>query len=98
MVSAISAGYLGYRYPVPNPEFLKFQIDKGRYSDPLGSSGITKLVYQLCGLCYLELQKDVDFGDILEILEQRYAKKESFRRFNNLFWQPGMDFQFNKAP
>ena len=96
IVSAISAGYLEYRYPVPSPEFLKFQKGKGHYSDPLGSSGITKLVYELCCLCYLELQKNVDFGDILEIYENRYAKKESFRTFNTLFWQPGMNYQFGK--
>jgi hypothetical protein len=96
MVSAMKAGYLEYRYPVPRPEYLSHRIENEKlWRNPLGSSGITGLVYPLCRICYIELQKDVDFSEILEIFEHQHAHIESFPRFNNLFWEPGMDFQFN---
>jgi hypothetical protein len=54
--------------------------------DPLWSSGITKFIYAVCNVCFASLASEIDFTDLTNQFSQRFSHKESFRRFNNLFW------------
>ncbi len=88
LIKAIESGYMETRYPVPKPISDSFPVPDTTYTtDPLGSSGITKCVYCLCNFCFLELMKRIDVQDLLRDFKKSYGHRESFRRFNNLFWE-----------
>ena len=89
LIEACKDGYFETRYPVPKSASDKFPIgNTGFTHDPLSSSGITKFVYAVCNACYYFLSKQVDFTDQQISLADQFSGRESFRRFNNLFWEP----------
>ena len=88
LVDAVTDGYLETRYPMPTPVSDKFVIgDTGFTHDPLSSSGFTEFVYAVCNGCYFFLLKHVDFTDQQIDFAGQFSGKESFKRFNNLFWE-----------
>jgi hypothetical protein len=89
LVKALKAGYMETRYPVPKPISDAFPIPgaPGFAHDPLSSSGFTKFIYALCNECIFALSAHVAFSDVIKQLGALYAARESFQRFNNLFWE-----------
>ena len=88
LVAAVSEGYMETRYPVPTQVSDKFPIgDTGFTHDPLSSSGITKFIYAVCNSCYFFLSGHIDFIPSLGIFVSHFSERESFKRFNNLFWE-----------
>lgn len=88
LIRAVCAGYMETRYPVPTPISDTFSIKGTKLKhDPLWSSGITKFIYAVCNACFASLSQDIDFTDLVSQYCQRFGHKESFRRFNNLFWE-----------
>lgn len=89
LINAIESGYMETRYPVPRPISDSHPVPNTAYTtDPLGSSGITKCVYCLSNYCFLELRKRIDVRDLVRDFQKNYGHRESFGRFNNLFWDP----------
>lgn len=89
LVRAVFAGYMETRYPMPRPISETFRIKGTNFNrDPLWSSGITKFIYAICNACFVSLSLHIDFNDLLKQFHQRFNHKESFQRFNNLFWEP----------
>lgn len=89
LVAAVTAGYMETRYPVPTLVSDKFPIgDTGFTHDPLSSSGITKFIYAVSNSCYFFLTGHIDFTPSLDIFASDFSERESFKRFNNLFWEP----------
>jgi len=88
LIQAVEAGYMETRYPVPQLISDKFPIEGTDLThDPLSSSGLTKFIYALCNACYLRLASNIDFTQMLDQFRNTFQEKESFGRFNNLFWQ-----------
>lgn len=93
LIQAVRAGYMETRYPVPELISDKFPINEISINDteithdPLWSSGITKFIYAVCNACYAWLLQHIDFNDLINQHCQFLAHKESFQRFNNLFWE-----------
>lgn len=88
LIRAVRAGYMETRYPVPKPISDTFPIMGTKFKhDPLWSSGITKFIYAVCNACFASLSLDIDFTDLINQYSQKFSHKESFRRFNNLFWE-----------
>ena len=88
LVHAVEKGYMETRYPVPRPVSDSFPIgNTGINHDPLSSTGITKFIYAVCNACFHELSQTVNFTDMLNQLRDTYQHRESFARFNNLFWE-----------
>ena len=88
LILAVYAGYMETRYPVPTSISDAFPIEGTDLKhDPLWSSGITKFIYAVCNACFVSLSVDIDFTDMLTQFYQKFGHKESFRRFNNLFWE-----------
>jgi len=88
LIRAVCAGYMETRYPVPTPISDTFPIKGSKLKhDPLWSSGITKFIYAVCNACFASLSLDIDFTDLVNQYSQKFSHKESFRRFNNLFWE-----------
>lgn len=88
LIQAIEAGYMETRYPVPQPVSNKFPIEGTDFThDPLSSSGMTKFIYALCNACYLKLALNIDFTEMLGQYRDTFKHRESFGRFNNLFWK-----------
>jgi len=88
LIQAVEAGYMETRYPVPQPVSNKFPIEGTDFThDPLSSSGITKFIYALCNACYLRLASNIDFTEMLDQFRDTFQHRESFGRFNNLFWK-----------
>lgn len=88
LIGVIYAGYMETRYPVPTPISDSFTIEGTNLKhDPLWSSGITKFIYAVCNSCFASLSSDIDFTDLTNQFSQKFSHKESFRRFNNLFWE-----------
>jgi hypothetical protein len=88
LIRAVCAGYMETRYPVPAPISETFPIKGTKLKhDPLWSSGITKFIYAVCNACFDSLSSDIDFTDLINQYNQKFSHKESFRRFNNLFWE-----------
>ncbi len=89
LVRAVTAGYMETRYPVPAPISDAFPIGKTGFThDPLSSSGITKFIYAVCNACFHMLSAHVDFADLRKQFREHFEHRESFGRFNNLFWEP----------
>jgi len=89
LIMAIRAGYIETRYPSPTDVSDNFPIEgTDLYWNPLSSSGITKFIYAVCNLSYHRLTEHIDFSDVLNRFKERFGHRESFRRFNNLFWDP----------
>jgi hypothetical protein len=89
LICAVTAGYMETRYPVPKPISDEFPIgERGCTRDPLSSSGIRKFIHAVCNACFHMLSEYVDFKDVRERFRETFSDKESFRRFNNLFWEP----------
>jgi len=87
LIRAVCAGYMETRYPVPTPISDSFPIKGTKLKhDPLWSSGITKFIYAVCNACFASLSLDIDFTDLINQYQQKFGHKESFRRFNHLFW------------
>lgn len=88
LIRAVSAGYMETRYPVPAPISNSFPIKGTKLKhDPLWSSGVTKFIYAVCNACFASLALDIDFTDLTNQYSRKFSHKESFRRFNNLFWE-----------
>jgi len=88
LIHAVEKGYMETRYPVPTPVSDKFPIgNTGLTHDPLSSSGITKFIYAVCNACFYELSQTVNLTDMLNQFRDMYQHRESFARFNNLFWE-----------
>lgn len=100
LVKAVQAGYMETRYPVPKPISDAFPIPeaKGFAHDPLSSSGITKFIYALCNACIFALSAQVDFSDVIKQFGAQYPTRESFQRFNNIFWEERCKALFSCAP
>jgi len=88
LIGAVCAGYMETRYPVPTPISNSFPIEGTNLKhDPLWSSGITKFIYAVCNACFASLSSSIDFTDLTSQFSRKFSHKESFRRFNNLFWE-----------
>lgn len=88
LVHAVEAGYMETRYPVPKSVSERFPIEgTDFYHDPLSSSGITKFIYALCNACFHKLALNIDFTEMLDQFRDKFQHRESFSRFNNLFWE-----------
>lgn len=88
LIGVVYAGYMETRYPVPTPISDSFPIEgTGLKHDPLWSSGITKFIYAVCNACFASLSSKIDFTDLTDQFSRKFSHKESFRRFNNLFWE-----------
>ena len=88
LIRAVCAGYMETRYPVPRPISDTFPIKGTKLKhDPLWSSGITKFIYAVCNACFASLSSNIDFTDLTDQFSRKFSHKESFRRFNNLFWE-----------
>jgi len=88
LIRAVEAGYMETRYPVPRPISDTFPIPGTDLThDPLSSSGITKYIYAVCNACFHTLLAQVDFADLRKQFRERFEHRESFGRFNNLFWE-----------
>lgn len=88
LIRAVGAGYMETRYPVPRPVSDTFPIKgTGITHDPLSSSGITKFIYAMCNACFNQLAQHVDFSDMRQQFQETFQHRESFPRFNNLFWE-----------
>ena len=88
LIRAVGAGYMETRYPVPRPISDTFPIQgTGFTHDPLSSSGITKYIYAVCNACFHALSAQIDFADLRKQFRERFEHRESFGRFNNLFWE-----------
>jgi len=88
LIHAVKAGYMETRYPVPKSVSKSFPIEgTDFYHDPLSSSGITKFIYALCNACFHKLALNINFTDMLDQFRDKFQHRESFSRFNNLFWE-----------
>jgi len=88
LIRVVNAAYIESRYPIPNAIYKTFPLKrKGFYLNPLSSSGITKFIYALCNLSYRRLAEHINFSDVLDCFKKKFGQRESFPRFNNLFWE-----------
>ena len=87
LVDAVKAGYMETRYPIPKPIADSFPLEGGFTHDPLNSSGITKFIYAVCNACYCSLERNVDFSMVCRQFQEEFEHRESYSRFNNLFWE-----------
>lgn len=88
LIGALQQGYMEYRYPMKEPVAKQFPTEYPNiWKDPLGSSGVTKLAYRVCNMCFVEMTKEIDFGDILDTFQHWFGEEEPFLRFNRLFWE-----------
>lgn len=88
LIHAVEAGYMETRYPVPKLVSDRFPIEGTDFThDPLSSSGITNFIYALCNACFCWLASNVDFTEMRNQFRNTFQHRESFSRFNNLFWE-----------
>lgn len=88
LINAVEAGYMETRYPVPKPVSDKFPIKNTDFThDPLSSSGITKFIYALCNACFHRLASNIDFTKMQNQFRDTFQHRESFNRFNSMFWE-----------
>ncbi len=92
MIKAVEAGYMESRYPTLKPIYEQFKIkDVDIYRDPLGSSGVTKFVYDVNQLILLHLKPKLNMNSVKERFMQTYGHMEETPRFINLAFEGAID-------
>jgi hypothetical protein len=88
LITVIEAGYMESRYPVSRPIYEQFKI-KGTeiYWDPLESSEITDLIYDLSRFTLLNLSNEVGLEKVGQEFVETHGSRESFGRFTNIFFK-----------
>jgi hypothetical protein len=88
LIRVVNAGYIETRYPTPRLISDTFPIEGTSLTRvPLSGSGIKKFIYMLCNLAFQQLAKKENFSDVIIGFKLKFQHKESFKRFNNLFWE-----------
>ena len=79
--------YMETRYPTTTQVSQEFPIDEneGIYHNPLGSSGLHKLIFSVCEFVIVNLSSAIDEDKLLRNVTQQYSHLESFSRFKNLY-------------
>ena len=94
MIRIIEAGYMESRYPTLKPIYEQFKIkDLNIYIDPLGSSAVTRFIYETNRLILSDLRNKIDLSSVKERFTNTYQViyKEFMQRFINLAFNGSID-------
>ena len=94
MIRAIEAGYMESRYPTLKPIYEQFKIkDLDIYRDPLGSSDVTRFIYEVDRTILNDLRNKVDLSSVKERFTNTYQiiYEEFMQRFINLAFNGSID-------
>jgi len=94
MIRAIEAGYMESRYPTLKPIYEQFKM-KGLdiYRDPLGSSGVTRFIYEVNRTILSDLKKGINLSSVKKRFTNTYQiiYKEFMQPFINLAFKGSID-------